>query len=130
MAGFELGDAVEAFGAGVGHPGQDGGDDLVLPAGDGGGERNQLGDLLVLGAPVVEGKEPVPDLAFAGDRAGDAAAEVQGAAEFLLPVQARAGGITRFLLLSHGEKPRPPARGTSRPAGTRSRWDRCHRTGI
>lgn len=60
MAGFELGDAVEAFGAGVRHAGQDGGDDLVLPAGDGAGERSQLGDLLVLGAPVVEGKEPVP----------------------------------------------------------------------
>ena len=67
VAGFELGDAVEAFGAGVGHAGQDGGDDLVLPAGDGTGEGGQLGDLLVLGAPVVEGKEPVPDLPLAGD---------------------------------------------------------------
>lgn len=38
-AGFELGDAVEAFGTGIGHPGQDGGDDLAFPAGDGAGER-------------------------------------------------------------------------------------------
>ena len=84
MAGFELGDAVEAFGAGVRHAGQDGGNDLVLPAGDRAGERGQLGDLLVLGAPVVEGKEPVADLALAGDRSGDALAQVQGVAELFL----------------------------------------------
>lgn len=59
VAGFEPDDAVEAFGAGVRHPGEDGGDDLVFPAGDRAGECGQLGDLLVLRAPVVEGEEPV-----------------------------------------------------------------------
>ena len=99
MAGFELGDAVEALGPGIGHAGEDGGDDLVFPAGDRAGERGQLGDLLVLRAPVVEGKQAVPDLPLAGDRAGDAGAEVQGVAEFLLAdpcqgdVLAGAGGV-------------------------------------
>ena len=99
MAGSELGDAVEALGAGIRHAGQHGGDDLVFPAGDGGRERGQLADLLVLRAPVVEGKEPVADLPLARDRAGDAGAEVQGVAELLLAdpgqgdVLACAGGV-------------------------------------
>ena len=63
------------------------------------GERGQLGDLLVLRTPVVEGEEPVPDLPLAGDRASDAGAEVQRVAEFLLAdpgqgdVLAGAGGV-------------------------------------
>ncbi len=99
VAGFELGDAVEAFGAGTGYAGQDGGDDPVLPAGDGAGEHGQPGGLLVLGAPVGEGKEPVPGLPLARDRAGDAGAEAQCAAELFLAgpgqrdVLAGAGGV-------------------------------------
>ena len=44
--------------AGVGDAGQDGGDGLVLPAGDGRGQGDELGDVLVLGAPVVERGDP------------------------------------------------------------------------
>ena len=66
LAGFELGDTVEALGLGVRHSGEDGGDDLFFPPGDGAGERDQLADLLILGAPVVEGKQPVADLPLAG----------------------------------------------------------------
>jgi len=84
LAGFELGDAVQALGAGIRDAGQDGVDDLVLPAGDGAGERDQFFDLLVLGAPVVEGGEAAADLALGRGAAGDAGAEVQRGAEFLL----------------------------------------------
>ena len=66
LAGFELGDTVEALGLGVRHSGEDGGDDLFFSPGDGAGERDQLADLLILGAPVVEGKQPVADLPLAG----------------------------------------------------------------
>jgi hypothetical protein len=64
-AGSGLGDAVEAFGGGVGDAGQDRGGDLALPAGDRAGESGQFGDVLVLGAPVAEGEEPVSDLPLA-----------------------------------------------------------------
>ena len=64
-AGLELGEAVEALGGGVGDAGQDGGDDLVFPAGDRAREAEQLGDVLVLRAPVVEGEQPVADLPLA-----------------------------------------------------------------
>ena len=84
VAGFEFGEAVEAFGGGVGDAGDDGGDDLVFPACDGVREGLEFGDALVLRAPVVEGKEPVADLPFAGGAAGDAGAELQGVAEFFL----------------------------------------------
>ena len=84
MAGLEFGEAVEAFGGGVRHPGGDGGDDLVLPARDGAHEGLQFGDVLVLRAPVVEGEEPVADLPLAGGAAGDAGAEPEGVAEFFL----------------------------------------------
>ena len=84
VAGLEFGEAVEAFGGGVGDAGGHGGDDLVFPACDGAGEGPEFGDVLVLRAPVVEGEEPVADLPFAGGAAGDAGAELQGAAEFLL----------------------------------------------
>ncbi len=83
MAGLQLGDAVEALGAGVGDSGDDGGHDLVLPARDGAGERGQFGDLLVLRAPVVKGEEAAADLPLARRGAGDAGAEVQCVAEFL-----------------------------------------------
>ena len=68
----------------AGDAGQDGADDLVLPSGYRPREADQLGDVVVAGAPVAEGKEPVPDVAFARDRAGDAGAQVQRMAEFLL----------------------------------------------
>jgi hypothetical protein len=84
VAGLESGEAVEAFGGGVRHPGGDGGDDLVLPACDGAREGLQFGDVLVLRAPVIEGEKPVADLPFAGGAAGDAGAELQGVAEFFL----------------------------------------------
>jgi hypothetical protein len=65
VAGFEFGEPVEAFGGGVGDAGEHGGDDLVFPAGDGAGEGLEFGDVLVGGAPVAEGKEPVADLPLA-----------------------------------------------------------------
>src|SRR5271166_5395814 len=60
-AGFELGEPVEALGGGVRDPGQDRADDLVFPPGDRLREAEQFGDVVVLGAPVVEGGQPVPD---------------------------------------------------------------------
>ncbi len=83
-AGFEFGEPVQAFGGGVRDPGQDRADDLVLPPGDGPREAEQLGDVVVAGTPVVEGGQPVPDVALARLGAGDAGAQVQGVAEFLL----------------------------------------------
>jgi hypothetical protein len=47
-------------------------------------QAEQFGDVVVLGAPVVEGGQPVPDVALARDRAGDAGAEAEHVAEFLL----------------------------------------------
>src|SRR6266700_7924035 len=84
VAGLEFGEAVEAFGGGVGDAGGHGGDDLVFPACDGASEGLQFGDVLVLGAPVVEGEQPAADLPLAGGAAGDAGAEPEGVAEFLL----------------------------------------------
>ena len=72
------------FRSSVRDAGQDRADDLVLPPGYRPGEAEQLGDVVVAGAPVVEGEEPVPDVALARDRAGGAGAQVQGVAEFLL----------------------------------------------
>ena len=65
LAGRWFREPVQAFGGGVRDPGQDRADDLVLPPGDRPGEAEQLGDVVVLGAPVVEGEEPVPDVALA-----------------------------------------------------------------
>lgn len=84
QAGFELGEPVQALGGGVGDPGQDRAEDLVLPPGNRPGEADQLGDVVVAGAPVVEGEEPVPDVALTWRGAGDAGAQVQGGAEFFL----------------------------------------------
>jgi hypothetical protein len=67
-AGFELGEAVEAFAGGVRHSGDHGGHDLIFPAGDGGGEAGDLGDLLVLRAPIVEGEQLVERYRFAPAR--------------------------------------------------------------
>ena len=61
----ELGEAVEALGGCVGDAGQDSGDDLLLPAGERRGEREELGDVIACGSPVVEGEEPVPYLPLA-----------------------------------------------------------------
>src|SRR5690348_7354298 len=54
QAGFELGEPVEALGGGVGDPGDDGGGDLVLPPGYGRGQRDEFGDVVVGGAPIIE----------------------------------------------------------------------------
>lgn len=63
---------VEAFAGGVRHAGGHGGGYLVFPAGYRRGEGSQLSDLLILGAPVLEGIEAVADLPLAGRGAGDA----------------------------------------------------------
>jgi putative DNA methylase len=83
VAGLEFGEAVEAFGGGVGDAAGHGGDDLVFPAGYGAREGLQLGDVLVLRAPVVEGEQPVADLPVARCAAGDPGAEPQRVAELL-----------------------------------------------
>jgi len=45
--------------------------------GDGRGQRVELGDVVVLGAPVIEGEEPVARLALARDGAGHPRPQVQ-----------------------------------------------------
>src|SRR5712691_3271194 len=66
------------------------------------GEGEQLGDVVVPGAPVVAAEQPAADVALAGGGAGDAGAQVQGVAELLLsdpggqdllPVPAAAEGV-------------------------------------
>jgi hypothetical protein len=52
QAGLELGEPVQALRCGVGDPGDHRSDDLVFPAGDGPGQREELGDVVVLAAPV------------------------------------------------------------------------------
>src|ERR1700729_3294678 len=57
-AGLKLGEPVQALGGRVRDAGQDRADDLVLPPGNRPGEADQLGDVVVAGAPVVEREEP------------------------------------------------------------------------
>jgi hypothetical protein len=66
QAGFELGEPVAALGGGVRDPGQDRGDDLVFPSGYSPGQGEQLGRVIVAGAPVVEGEESAADVSLAG----------------------------------------------------------------
>jgi hypothetical protein len=84
MAGFELGKPVQALSGGVRHPGDHRGGDLVLPAGNVAGQRDELGDVVVLSASVIEGEEPVAYLAFAGRGAGHPRPQVQRVAELFL----------------------------------------------
>ena len=49
-----------------------------------------LGDVVVLGAPVAEGEQAVPDSPLARGGPGDAGTQVQHVAEFSLPIQATA----------------------------------------
>src|ERR1017187_9022191 len=82
--GLGLGEPIQALRNGIRDSGQDRGDDLVFPPRYRPGQGQQLGDVIVAGAPVVEGEEPAADVALARDRAGDAGAQVQDVAEFLL----------------------------------------------
>jgi hypothetical protein len=56
----------------------------ALPPGYGPGQRDELGDVIVPGAPVIEGEEPVAHLALAGDGAGHPRPQVQYVTQFLL----------------------------------------------
>ena len=69
--------------------GQERGDDFVFPPGYRPGQGQQLGDVVVLRAPVVGGKEPAADVALARDRAGDAGG-FRAWRSFSLPIQAAA----------------------------------------
>src|SRR6266567_3209856 len=84
----ELGDPVQGFGPGVAHPGQDRAGDLVLPAGDGPGQGDQLGNVVVLRAPVVEGGGPAADVPLAGVDLVMAARRFSASRSFSLPIHA------------------------------------------
>jgi hypothetical protein len=90
QASLESGEPVQALGGRVRDPGQDRADDLVLPPGYRPGQAGHLGDVVVAGAPVVEGEEPAPDVTLARDRTGDAGAQVRRVTEFSLAIQAAA----------------------------------------
>jgi DNA-binding XRE family transcriptional regulator len=101
-AGFQLRDPVQGLGPCIRHAGQDRRDDLVLPLRYCPGQREQLGDVVVLRAPVIEGAEPAADVALARRGSGDAGSQAQRVAELLLadlgrgdllPVPIRAQGV-------------------------------------
>ena len=66
------------------------GGDLVLPAGDGPGQRGELENVVVPGAPVIEGEEPIAHLALAGRGAGDPHPQVQHVTQLSCAIQAAA----------------------------------------
>src|SRR5690349_302033 len=85
QAGLQFGEAVQALGGRVRNASQDRADDLVLPAGDCPGEGQEFGDVVVVGAPVVEGGQPAADVTLARGGSGGAGAQVQHVAELFLP---------------------------------------------
>src|SRR5262249_25476976 len=65
-AQVEFLDPVDAFAAGVGRPGAHRVDDLGAPGVEGTGEGEQLGDVVVVGAPGQQGGPPLADHAGRG----------------------------------------------------------------
>ena len=71
-ARFEFDDPVDALACGVDDPGEDERFDLVPPGGNRLGEGQEFGQVGVVGAPLVEGVQPV------GDRGADGVGPGQG----------------------------------------------------